>query len=99
MSNSIISGARVLSYDNFHVNVLRAARGFHDLGIVEGDTIGIMLRNDPPFFEASFAAGLLGAYSVPINWHYNVEESRYILEDSDAKVLLIHAEITAAIPQ
>ena len=93
MSNSIISGARVLSYEDFHVNVLRAARGFHDLGIVEGDTIGIMLRNDPPFFEASFAAGLLGAYSVPINWHYNVEETRYILEDSDAKVLLIHADL------
>ncbi len=93
MSNSIISGNRILSYENFHAKVSRAAQGFHELGVGEGDTICIMLRNDLPFFIASFAAGSLGAYSVPINWHYNVEETRYILEDSDAKVLVIHADL------
>ena len=97
MSNTIISGKRILSYEEFRVNVSRAARGFHEFGIEKGDTIAIMMRNDFPFLEASFAAGLLGAYSVPINWHYNVEETRYILEDADAKVLVIHADLLSRV--
>jgi long-chain acyl-CoA synthetase len=31
------------------------------------------------------AAGHLGAYAVPINWHFTPEEAGYILADSRAK--------------
>jgi long-chain acyl-CoA synthetase len=31
--------------------------------------------------EAAYAAQTLGAYSVPINWHFKAEEIGYILSD------------------
>jgi hypothetical protein len=43
------------------------------------------------------AAGHLGAYAVPINWHFTSEEAGYILADSRAKVLVIHADLLAQI--
>ena len=43
------------------------------------------------------AAGQLGAYPVPINWHFTPEEAGYILADSRAKVLVIHADLLAQI--
>ena len=43
------------------------------------------------------AAGQLGAYAVPINWHFTPEEAGYILADSRAKVLVIHADLLAQI--
>ena len=43
--------------------------GLGELGVGIGDSIGIVLRNDFAFFEASYAAQRLGAYSVPVNWH------------------------------
>jgi long-chain acyl-CoA synthetase len=52
-----------------------------------------MMRNDFPFFEASIAANLLGAYAVPINWHYRADEAGYILGDCGAKVLVVHADL------
>lgn len=73
----------------------RAASGFHALGVREGDTVALLLRNDFAFFEAQQAAAALGAYCVPINWHGRVEEVRYILDDARPKVLVAHADLLA----
>ncbi|MFX8836707.1 AMP-binding protein, partial [Acinetobacter baumannii] len=76
--------------------------GFKSLGIGPGDTIAIYLRNDFVFFEASIAAGIVGAYPVPANWHYTEDEARYLFENSGARVIVIHADfisrIAGAIP-
>ena len=61
------------------------------LGVGEDDSVALMLRNDFPTFEVNMAAGQLGAYAVPINWHFTPEEAGYILADSGAKVLVAHA--------
>jgi long-chain acyl-CoA synthetase len=72
---------------------LQAAAGFESLGVGPGDGVAICLRNDFPFFQATAGAGALGAYPVAVNWHYTVDEARYILEDSGAKALVIHADL------
>ena len=56
-----------------------------------------MLRNDFATFEVNMAAGQLGAYAVPINWHFTSEEAGYILADSGAKVLVAHTDLLAQI--
>jgi long-chain acyl-CoA synthetase len=39
------------------------------------------------------AAGQLGAYAVPINWHFTAEEAGYILADCRARALVVHADL------
>src|ERR1700720_4765112 len=56
-----------------------------------------MLHNNFATFEVNMAAGQLGAYAVPINWHFTPEEAGYIMADSRAKVLVIHADLLAQI--
>ncbi|HUK89021.1 MAG TPA: acyl-CoA synthetase [Blastocatellia bacterium] len=73
--------------------ITRASAGFESLGVGFEDTVALLLRNDFPFFEASLAANFLGAHAVPINWHFQADECRYILEDSRAKVLVVHADL------
>ncbi|GIS89356.1 MAG: hypothetical protein CM1200mP18_20660 [Gammaproteobacteria bacterium] len=55
------------------------------------------MRNDPPFFEVTTAAQRLGAYSVPINWHFTPCEVLHVLRDSNAKALVVHADLLQAI--
>ena len=43
------------------------------------------------------AAGLLGAYPTPVNWHDTAEEARYIFENSGAKAIVIHSDLLEAI--
>jgi long-chain acyl-CoA synthetase len=89
----ILSGEREVSQAQLLGNVARAAAGFSAAGIGFEDTVAIMLRNDFPFFEASMAANSLGAHAVPINWHFQADEAGYILRDSQAKALVIHADL------
>lgn len=93
LKGKILSGDRALSQGQLLANVARAATGLSALGIGAEDTVAIMIRNDFPFFEASMAARAVGARSVPINWHYQAEEAGYILRDSQAKALVVHADL------
>ena len=52
----------------------QAATGFEQLGVSEGDTVALLLRNDFAFFEVQQAAAAVGAYGVPLNWHGRTEE-------------------------
>lgn len=93
----LISGKRRLDLAVMQDRAARAASGLASLGIGRGDTVALYLRNDFPFFEASAAAGLLGAYPTPVNWHYTATEAAYLFENSGAKAIVIHADLIASI--
>jgi long-chain acyl-CoA synthetase len=80
-------------WPEIQANAACAAGGFAALGIGEDDSVALMLRNDSRPFEANMAAGQLGAYAVPINWHFTADEAGYILSDCAAKALVIHADL------
>lgn len=89
----IVSGERWRSHEEVADRSARAARVFDAAGVGAGDAVVLMLRNDFVFIEASFAAGTLGAYAVPMNWHYKGDEVAHVLTDSGAKVLVVHADL------
>jgi long-chain acyl-CoA synthetase len=98
----LISGARTLAREALAAQAARAAAGMAALGIGEDDTVALVLRNDFAFFAAAQAAALIGAYAVPVNWHFTAEEAGYILRDCGAKLVILHADllegIAAAVP-
>jgi long-chain acyl-CoA synthetase len=93
MTAGVISGERFRSWADIQANAARAAGGLAALGIGEDDSVALMVRNDFATFEANMAAGQIGAYAVPINWHFTAEEAGYILQDCRAKALVIHADL------
>jgi long-chain acyl-CoA synthetase len=99
----IVSGERSIETGALQTRAARAAAGLASLGVERGDTIALYLRNDLAFFEASYAAGLIGAYPTPVNWHYTPDEAAYLFENSGARVIVIHADliepIRAALPE
>jgi long-chain acyl-CoA synthetase len=97
MTAGVTSGERFRSWTEIQANAARGAGGFAALGIGEDDSVALMLRNDFATFEANIAAGQLGAYAVPINWHFTADEAGYILRDCAAKALVVHADLLAQI--
>ena len=97
MMAGVTSGERFRSWPEIQANAARAAGGLRALGVGEDDSVALMLRNDFATFEVNMAAGQLGAYAVPINWHFTPEEAGYILTDCGAKVLVVHADLLAQI--
>ena len=88
-----ISGDRVVDVTTLQARAERAASGLKALGVGPGDVVALFLRNDFCFFEASLAAGLIGAYPTPVNWHGTPGEARYVFEDCGAKAIVIHADL------
>jgi long-chain acyl-CoA synthetase len=93
------SGTRSVSTDEIRVRAAKAASGLAAMGIGFGDCVAIYMRNDIAFFEATFAANLIGAYPVPVNWHYTRSEARYIFENSSSKAIIIHADLARAVAE
>ena len=97
MTAGVTAGERFRSWAEIQANAARAAGGLAALGVGEDDSVALMLRNDFATFEVNMAASQLGAYAVPINWHFTPEEANYILRDSGAKVLVAHTDLLAQI--
>jgi len=93
MPAELIFEQRAIAWAELEHAVLRAASRLERLGVGEDDVVCLMLKNDPAFLAAAFAALRLGAYSCPINWHYKADEAGWILADSGAKALVAHADL------
>jgi long-chain acyl-CoA synthetase len=93
----ILRGPEFVPMDEIRQRARRAASGLAALGLTAGDTIGLLLRNDHPFFEASLAAVSLGVAPVPINWHGTADEVGYVLSDAGARVLVAHADLVGPV--
>lgn len=89
----VVSGERQRTHAEIADRADRIASGLDKLGVKQGDCVCMLLRNDLAFLEAAYAAMRLGAYGVPINWHFKPEEINYILKDSGASVLIAHADM------
>ena len=98
-----ILGDRVMDGAVMQERAERAAQGLADLGVKAEDVVALFLRNDFTFIEGSLAAGLVGAYPTPVNWHGTVPEAAYVFKDCGARVIVIHADlylaVKAAIPE
>ena len=89
----IISGERRRAHAEVADRTARIAGGLHRLGVGQGDSVCILMRNDIAFVEAAYAAMQLGAYGVPVNWHFKPEEISYILRDCGTSVLIGHSDL------
>ena len=60
-----------------------------ELGVKEGDRVALWSTNRPEWFITDFAIFSLNAVTVPIYATLSETEVRYILENSEARVLVI----------
>lgn len=76
------------SYAEFDQSVAMFASSLQDLGVNKGDHVALLLGNTPHFLISLYATMRLGATAIPVNPIYSPDEISYILNDSDAKVVV-----------
>src|SRR3954452_18320617 len=75
--------------------IRRVAAGLDAQGVRKGDRVAILMLNRPEFVESALAANAIGAIAVPVNFRLAAEEAAYLLQHSDAKVLVTDAPLAA----
>jgi long-chain acyl-CoA synthetase len=84
---------RVRTYAELSARVNRLARVYRRLGAEPGSRVAVMLPNGLEFVEAGIATGAAQCWYVPVNWHLKTDELAYLLQDSDAKVLVTSPDL------
>jgi long-chain acyl-CoA synthetase len=77
------------SYREVGEIVERLALGLMDLGIAKGDKVSILANTRPEWTYFDFAALTAGATVVPIYQTNSPEECQYVLENSDARAVIV----------
>jgi len=77
-----------INYNQLNRSVNAVAHLLKQTGIAKGDKVALMLPNIPEFVYCYFAAVKLGAVAVTLNTSSTAYELSYLLENSDAKVLI-----------
>ena len=77
--------------------VRRLAGALKERGVQRGDVVAFLDKNHPACIETTFAAASLGAATAIINFRLAADELDYVLNDSDAKVLIVGKEFQPAI--
>jgi long-chain acyl-CoA synthetase len=77
------------SFDEVLETVRPLSLGLIDLGVAKGDKVSILANTRPEWTYADFAALSAGAVVVPIYQTNSPDECQYVLENSDARVVIV----------
>ena len=89
---ALVHGDATTTWGDFAQRTAALAAAFIAAGAVPGDKVAHLMRNGPAYAETTVAALRARLVHVNVNYRYTGEELFYILDNSDAAVLVHDAE-------
>lgn len=87
------------TYSELNARTNKLANGLLDMGLRKGDRVAVMLYNCAEFVEIYCAFAKAGLVVTPVSWRYVGREIEYVVDDSDAKAMIISKEFVDTINQ
>jgi len=94
---AVVYESRSYTWEEVYKRCVKFASALDKLGIKTGDTVSVMAFNTPEIFEAHYSIPMVGAVINAINTRLDPNTVSYILEHSDAKVLIVDRQFHAVI--
>jgi crotonobetaine/carnitine-CoA ligase len=88
-----------LSRAEFAAGVRSWAGSFRSLGVSSGETVLVMLETSAAAVCAWLGAARLKAIAVPVNTQYRGDMLRYIVNDADARVMVVSAQFVPVVAE
>ncbi len=92
-SVAVLQGDVRLTFTELDERCNRMANALTSLGVEMGDRVALMFSNDYRFLETIFGAMRIGAVPVPLNIRMGDDALVYCIEDAEAQLLIINAEM------
>ena len=86
---AIVYESRSYTWSEVYKRCIKFASALEKIGIKNGDTVSVMAFNTPEIFEAHYSIPMVGAVINAINTRLDPKTISYILDHSDAKVLIV----------
>jgi acyl-CoA synthetase (AMP-forming)/AMP-acid ligase II len=88
----IVDELGTLTFSDVHRRSNALAHSLSDLGVVEGDGVGIMCRNHRGFIESTFAVSKLGANSLYLNTAFAGPQLTEVVDRERPKAIIYDEE-------
>lgn len=82
------------TYGELLARANQVSHGLTARGVAPGDSVVTVLRNGLDALTMMLATYQIGAYLVPVNWHFTDEEIAYIVADCGAKAVVSPGALT-----
>jgi fatty-acyl-CoA synthase len=92
-SPALVQDERRRTWREFDERAARLAAAFRALGVGPGSKVAFYLYNCNEYLEALFATFKLRAVPANVNYRYTADELAYLLENSDAEVVVFHGSL------
>jgi len=89
----ITDEGETISYRELYRRVCSLAAGLHGIGVRKGDHVATFMGTRPAYILASYAIMMTGAVVVPVNFNFQADEIAFLLDQSDARYLIMEDEI------
>jgi long-chain acyl-CoA synthetase len=86
-------------YGQLVTRVASAAGALRASGLALGDRVAVVMKNSPRYLEALYATWWAGLVAVPINAKLHAREVRYILEHSQARLVVAGPDWAGALEE
>src|SRR6266852_1446701 len=83
---------REYAYGDFSNAVHAAGQLLLSHGVRKGDVVSLLMPNSAEYIIAYFACWILGALAGPVNSLLKEHEIAFVVNNSEAKVILVHSE-------
>jgi fatty-acyl-CoA synthase len=94
---AVIYNDQTYTYAEFFDRVKRLAAALRQTGVEKGDRVAFLVPNLPAMLEANFGPLGLGAILVALNTRLSAREIAYILNHSEARVLVFDSELAPTV--
>ena len=94
---AILCGRQTVTYRELYESVNRFGNMLIGLGVQMEERVAILVPDSPEFAYAFFGAMKIGAVAIPMNTMLKAPEYEYLLNDSRARVLVVHASLWESI--
>jgi long-chain acyl-CoA synthetase len=89
---AVIDGTVRMTYMDLYQRSNRLANALLKMGATKGTRVAMMERNSYQYLEFYFAAAKIGAVVVPVNWRNKGKELSYIINNSEAEIMIFGQE-------
>ena len=91
-ATSLVLGERTMTWAQLLSRASQVAQGLKRAGVKAQDRVAFLDKNGIEHFEVFYACALLNAVSVDVNWRLAAPEVLYVVNDSQAEVLIVGPE-------
>ena len=86
---AVVCGTTRYTWEEVEQRTDALARGLASLGVIRGDRVAVLILNCHRYLELYLACARMGAIIVPLNIRLARPEIIFILNDSEAKILVV----------